>query len=309
MRDIYSKAKWVIAWICEEVENTSTAVTYLEAVAHGKEAWAEEKLRECLDPIFGRPYWRRACILQEIVVPRNVHFVSGSHTFPWESLQKAMDIYIFDDPYDSTMKAVTQLVNLRKFFGQGHEIKSLDALNRTGLLRATDIKDKIFGVLGLTSDGPTIVPSPDYRSSIDIIVEVVMREIATSEMTLDVLAAKMSWEEPGVRPSWYPPWTRLWTLAPEARERYGACQNSLDIRATRRTDFLFEVARDIVITYGIELDMINGTESMSPGTNFTCPNLKSDPVTTRYLSAREIFKNINSCLFITEVNSTDGWMF
>ncbi|PMD18013.1 hypothetical protein NA56DRAFT_577877, partial [Hyaloscypha hepaticicola] len=70
MRDIYSKAKWVIAWIGEEVENTSAAVTYLEAVAHGKEAWADEKLLECLDPIFERPYWRRTWILQEIVVAR-----------------------------------------------------------------------------------------------------------------------------------------------------------------------------------------------------------------------------------------------
>lgn len=310
MRDIYSKAKWVIAWIGEEVEDTSTAVTYLEAVACGKEAWAEEKLRECLDPIFGRPYWRRTWILQEIVVARDVHIVSGSHTFSWEILQKAMDVYMFDDSFDSTMEAVAQLVNLRKSFGQGHEIKLLDALNRTATIRATDIKDKIFGLLSLTSDGPNIIPSPDYRSSIDLIVEVVMREIAISETTLDVLAAKLLLEEPGDRPSWYPPWTELWTLAKVARERYGTCQNAMEIRATGRSEFFFEVVTsDIVITYGIELDMINGTRSISPRTNLTHPNSQSDPETTRYLSPQEIFKNINSCLFITEDNSPDGWMF
>jgi hypothetical protein len=56
MRDIYSKAKCVTAWIGEEVENTSAATSYLEAVANGKESWAEEKLQECLVSIFGRPY-------------------------------------------------------------------------------------------------------------------------------------------------------------------------------------------------------------------------------------------------------------
>jgi hypothetical protein len=309
MRDIYSKAKCVTAWIGEEVENTSSAITYLEAVADGKEPWAEEKLQECLVPIFGRPYWRRTWIVQEIVLAPNVHIVSGSYSFPWEILEKAMCTYVIEDPYDNSMEAVTQLVSLRRSFGKGHEMKLLDALNRTVLLKATDLKDKIFALLSLTSDGPSIIPSPDYNSSIHSIVGVVVRGIAASEMTLDVLAAKMPWEEPSNSRSWYPHWNLLWKSPAHAQERYEACQKAIDIRATGRSEFPFEVTRNIVMTYGIELDMIHSIGLIYTRTNFTHPNSHSDSEPLRYLSAPEVFMNLDSCLFITEKNSPNRWMF
>ena len=109
--------------------------------------------------------------MQEIVLAPNVHIVSGSYSFPWEILQKAICAYVIDDPFDNSLETVTQLVNLRRSFGKGHEMKLLDALNRTILLKATDLKDKIFGLLSLTCDGPTIIPSPDYNSTIHSIVE------------------------------------------------------------------------------------------------------------------------------------------
>lgn len=247
--------------------------------------------------------------MQEIVLAPNVHIVSGSYSFLWEILQKAICAYVIDDPYDNSLETVTQLVNLRRSFGKGHEMKLLDALNRTILLKATDLKDKIFGLLSLTCDGPTIIPSPDYNSTIHSIVGAVMRGIAASEMTLDVLAAKMPWEAPTNSPSWYPYWTYLWNTPARAQERYHTCQKAMDIRATRRSKFLFEVTGHTVLTYGIELDMINGTGLIIPRTNFAHPNSQCDSATTRYQSAEKIFMNIDSLLFITEDNSPDRWMF
>jgi hypothetical protein len=71
----------VIAWIGEEIDDTPTAVAYLEGVARGDEQWSTEELQKCMTPIFRRPYWRRTWIVQEIVLAADVCIVSRSQSF------------------------------------------------------------------------------------------------------------------------------------------------------------------------------------------------------------------------------------
>jgi hypothetical protein len=211
MRDIYSKATSVIARIGEEEESTPAAIAFLESVAREKEQVDWGMWGPCGKSIVRRPYWRRTWIVQEICLATDVQIVTGSRSFSWEILHKAVEkttgTYHHSDADAYAKEAITRLVSIRKSLESGHEVKLLDLLNRTVLLKATDIRDKMYGLLGLTSDGPDVIPSPNYGLTVEAVVNNTVRAVAISEKTLDVLAAKMAFEEPRQNsPSWHPPW-------------------------------------------------------------------------------------------------------
>lgn len=68
-------------------------------------------------------------------------------------------------------------------------------MNRTVLQKATNSRDKIYGLFGLTSDGSNLVPSPNYRLPVGTALDNARRAIAISDRTLDALATKMPLEE------------------------------------------------------------------------------------------------------------------
>ncbi|KAN0122155.1 Heterokaryon incompatibility protein (HET) domain containing protein [Hyaloscypha variabilis] len=200
MRDIYSKAESIIAWIGEEDVSTASEIAFLDSVAHGEEQVGWDMWSPCQQSILRRPYWRRTWIVQEICLAKDVQIVTGSQAFWWDILRMAVQrttgSYHHSDRDAYAKEAITQLVNIRKSLENGCEVKLLDVLNRTVLLKATDTRDKMYGLLGLTRDGPSIVPSPNYDLAVNTVVKSAMRAIAASETTLDVLAAKMAFEEP-----------------------------------------------------------------------------------------------------------------
>jgi hypothetical protein len=200
MRDIYSKAESIITWIGEEDVSTASAIAFLDSVAHGEEQVGWDMWSPCQQSILRRPYWRRTWIVQEICLAKDVQIVTGSQAFWWEILHRAVQrttgSYHHSDRDAYAKEAITQLVNIRKSLENGCEVKLLHVLNRTVLLKATDTRDKMYGLLGLTRDGPSIVPSPNYDLAVNTVVKSAMRAIAASETTLDVLAAKMAFEEP-----------------------------------------------------------------------------------------------------------------
>jgi hypothetical protein len=182
-------------------------------------------------------------------------------------------------------------------------------------LEATDPRDKICGLLSLSSDGPSINPFPNHRLPVDIALSSVMKAIATSETTLDVLAMKMYGEEPeaGI-PSWQQAWQRrLWnSRILEPRLWHQTCQKALQTKTLGRRKFSFEISRDIVITFGAEVDKIDGIAVGVPWPVW--PRLGyvvSQPAfeTMRYRSAQEVFMAIDSCFFVAEDSSPDRWMF
>ncbi|PMD51668.1 uncharacterized protein K444DRAFT_544116, partial [Hyaloscypha bicolor E] len=44
--------------------------------------------------LFKRLYWGRTWVVQEIVLATDIYIVSGSRSFSWEILQRAIDCYL-----------------------------------------------------------------------------------------------------------------------------------------------------------------------------------------------------------------------
>jgi hypothetical protein len=267
----------------------------------------------CGKSIVRRPYWRRTWIVQEICLATDVQIVTGSRSFSWEILHKAVEkttgTYHHNDADAYAKEAITHLVSIRKSLESGHEVKLLDVLNRTVLLKATDIRDKMYGLLGLTSDGPDVIPSPNYGLTVETVVNSTMRAIATSEKTLDVLAAKMAFEEPRQSsPSWHPAWELYLWKTKGSTNWYKTCQRATQINSPARSSFPFDVTHDLVITHSIELDMIDGIgafDSNRPSLFEISQALHKDR--QKYQTALGVFIALDACLFATEDASPNGW--
>lgn len=72
---------------------------------------------------------------------------------------------------------------------------------------ATDPRDKIFALLGITFDGPSLVPFPDYHSSLKDILVKLTHAILIAERSLNLICIRSPYPpvENGL-PSWTPPW-------------------------------------------------------------------------------------------------------
>jgi hypothetical protein len=151
--------------------------------------------------------------VQEVVLAKDIDIVAGSRSLQWQTLKQAVEAIRALRHFSrslSKLDVIIRLISSRTSFSKGHEIKLLEMLNRTVCLKATDSRDKIYGLLGLTSDSSSLIPSPDYSLPVDNVPKNATRAIAISETNLDNLSTKMWWDTPEAgRPRWYPNWDGL----------------------------------------------------------------------------------------------------
>jgi hypothetical protein len=76
---------------------------------------------------------------------------------------------------------------------------------------ATDLRDKIYALLGLTSDGPRLVPVPNYKQTLEQVLRDLTRAIIVAEKSLDVICMKGLNPSENEWPSWEANWLYFWS--------------------------------------------------------------------------------------------------
>jgi hypothetical protein len=170
---IYSNASYVIAWVGEEADDSNLAISSLynraqmlldrdlpRGIGHNESGSGSEITFIIEDPVsdlFRRPYWKRVWIIQEISKGREVYVLCGHRSIKWGFLQAAIQDWELPNK---------QEVNALDYFREAERKKQRpaleQALSRSKMFLATDVRDKIYGLLGLTSDGSDLVPAPNY---------------------------------------------------------------------------------------------------------------------------------------------------
>ncbi|KIW03599.1 uncharacterized protein PV09_05352 [Verruconis gallopava] len=168
MRDIYEKASEVIVWLGPGTSSQKKAMVSLRQAVDGH--WSQSAALSfgtdlfmawwTVMELFERPYWKRVWTIQEILVARKLTIRLGDENLSWETLQqlaphigwgrdyhyadygKSLYMHRNDSKYES--KLCHLLVNARGF-------------------ECNDPRDKVYGLLGLTSD---IKLTPDYTASV-----------------------------------------------------------------------------------------------------------------------------------------------
>ncbi len=180
MKDIYENSHRVTAWLGSKTDKTDMAMSLVEELAGNKRLeklnyWisrpdlTEEPLWDSLSDLCERPFWNRVWILQEFILAPKLDIMWGERLISIETLHKAEQLLfrmsVLREDSDDFRRALplhvinSSLINASVFIqhrhaywdngekGLGNHFQTLLLLGR---LRASDPRDKIYAILGVT---------------------------------------------------------------------------------------------------------------------------------------------------------------
>ncbi|KAM7206118.1 Heterokaryon incompatibility protein (HET) domain containing protein [Naviculisporaceae sp. PSN 640] len=234
MRDIYTNAQNVWIWLGESspddadngglefaefleqasyTDRTPPEKQYVWAFPsedvppHTDERWAR------FFAIFSRPWFSRLWIIQEVVLAKNPIIMCGGARLAWDRFIRAFDYtgLLGIQALAKGLDTIHALKNCRDLHLARTPLLLAKLLVRTQGSKATDPRDKIYGLLGLAeADDPlhrSITPSYETATE-DLYRYVTVRSIHASK-NLDILQAIHSRDTNNlVLPSWVPDWSR-----------------------------------------------------------------------------------------------------
>lgn len=190
------------------------------------------------------PYWRRAWIVQEVLMAKKLVFVHGDAYFSWKQYRYAVK-HLYHRVQFSKISGIEELYKKVPYLSilltgmadrldmlddvkkgvQGHDrdewpsVASLvDILYR---VESTLTRDQIFALLSLASDGDASALQPDYReevSDLDVLVKVSDYYLKKGSLNL-LLNAGLGYDDGQSRSEGWPTWIPV--LPKPMRHRYG----------------------------------------------------------------------------------------
>ncbi|KAI6358228.1 hypothetical protein MCOR25_007394 [Pyricularia grisea] len=177
------------------------------------------------DELFDREYWRRMWIIQEITVSREIDIMCGFEIISWKKLEMAFwgapdkRLNPLFDPtigvdFSRPPRRTGEMFDFwgwRKAIAGGQPKALLKAMLDCGSSKATDPRDHIYALLGITMDGSILVPVPNYA----LPVAEVFTSLATSmieasgNIDLICLQPRSGKKKTAGLPSWVPDWADL----------------------------------------------------------------------------------------------------
>jgi hypothetical protein len=231
-----------------------------------------------------RPYWKRAWVLQELVLGKHILFICGTATFSWEHLlciaRWSNSLQGLPVPPSIGYEAWTFLtLDLRTYMGVSEQISSYKRARQAGQgstfefvcssvpRLATDPRDKLYSLLGIRDLGI----QPDYSKSVEEVytdaIAVLMQGVSLDKVLS--LSGRGFYESRFSLPSWVPDWdglSKLTTVGPLDGGRYRADQGFSDISKMAWTN------GDVLTAFGILVDEVG---FVSPLFNDPLQNLES----------------------------------
>jgi hypothetical protein len=122
--------------------------------------------------LFSRPYWERVWIIQEISKASKVEVMFGRLRVHWNPLLLASRN--LKDLPERTRTLLSAITNFRAQeqryggFSPNSRMSLFDALIMSRYSLATDPRDKIYALLGMTCDGSNLVPLPTYGAASEL---------------------------------------------------------------------------------------------------------------------------------------------
>ncbi|KAF4626151.1 hypothetical protein G7Y89_g12010 [Cudoniella acicularis] len=248
MGSVYEKASKVVVWLGVAADDTKETVEFIRRMAgDNKIHWTPQKghmvaggeapgaihgLQDlALFVFFRRSWWTRMWTLQEIAKAKEVVFTCGKFTIPGEVMNSLVESFFIHCPkcctnmnYQSSgvdalpdlenrMVEISTIERLRKS-RQRQEFLQLARLYRHR--NATDPRDMIYGLLGMSSDLDDGIIN--YRPSVPETYEIATLEIISRIGNLDIFShilehefrgGKGGYGGGGIRglPSWVPDWS------------------------------------------------------------------------------------------------------
>jgi hypothetical protein len=227
MRYIYARAMNVIVWLGPETDDSRIAIEDLNqnrlAILDGLSRRRNHRIKQTFNDawtkfevgILGRPYWRRVWVVQEIALAKTITVACGPSVIDWNLLVAAVKMKQTEMlQFEMTRLAMERpLVNFLEIertrfqkYTASNGIESLVIGWRNS--RATDPRDKIYGLLGLAADVEDGDIVPDYHKSAEQVYLDFAHFIITKRKHLDIISegCGQSHSVFNSLPSWVPDW-------------------------------------------------------------------------------------------------------
>jgi hypothetical protein len=220
MSSIYTKAAQVIVWLGQATSDTDLFFHYMQCLEKealnyactdwksSDERWQhiwsdvrilwnnlhEEAQREGLKEVLRRPWFRRVWILQEVANARSAKIMCGEKSVSARIFTVAPTILgITPDSHCQAVLDIMPGASRRYSWWSGdRHLRTL--LSKFKECKATDPRDRIYALLGMSSDGcRTALLTPDYdKSEMDVIQDTVIFLLHLHERR-DCMASMPKW--------------------------------------------------------------------------------------------------------------------
>ncbi|KAI2618173.1 HET-domain-containing protein [Hypoxylon sp. NC1633] len=290
MADIYRSAERVIIWLGASDEFTQPAFQLMDRLRRlSKEELAtiepqvfdkksnDALLRSANSPghwkalalLFGRTWFTRTWVVQELVLARDTIMLCGSYTFNWEAIVSVSHFMatrtssnmfktpLFQDLADSSLsyKNPAKLAAVKRSTEKETSDLLLHSLIRCRTYDASKDHDKIFSLLGLANPHTCEYPDymyPNYEKSVAKLYTDVARYIIETSEDLHILAHAEGdqFRDTTGLPTWAPDWSvkKDLGLRITGYARYNAARDLPCFKEIRDDDTL--------VVRGFELDTI-----------------------------------------------------
>ena len=149
--------------------------------------------------------------MQEITASAQVQFGCGKETIGFRELQEA--IYRLEKSSHWRLENDTACCYFRKItkiHRRRHKAGALslcDALLETQDFLSKEVNDRLFAIVGIGYDGSDLVPSTDYRQSLNNVARDLTRSLIRRNGCFDIIVADQSRKS---RPDGFPTWVLNW---------------------------------------------------------------------------------------------------
>lgn len=234
MRQIYMQAGTIV-WLGEEADDSQDAVELIQELGSSENSPVDisqapnfSRRLLALKHLFERSWWNRVWIIQEYVVGRASTLICGTESIYSENLhdtvRKLRDMMVdgslkplLDSIRDSrAFKRIESFEFLRTWWdvtrNGGIPLDLLTILLTSRSSLASDLRDKVYGVLGLAFDASHIIPLPDYTISTEQVYRRLVPSCIAQYNNLEVMCfaenlKPRSLKETKDLPSWVPDWS------------------------------------------------------------------------------------------------------
>lgn len=224
MRTIYSNATRVKVWLGEATRGSDDALTILGQIGrnipfrdislNGK--GLNEKHAMYLNELMKRPWWNRVWVQQEYILAKDVTLHCGLRSVKYFAMLEFIDIDNLIEGWEARLSSALQILGDSKTLHRqynrtgAYDLTFADILASGCFKDCTDLRDSIYGFLGLAREDLVDAIRPDYS----IPLTEVLRRTAVKHISCTGSLSFFSfttWKSRNERlvPTWVPDWPRL----------------------------------------------------------------------------------------------------
>ncbi|KAE9363355.1 hypothetical protein N431DRAFT_141531 [Stipitochalara longipes BDJ] len=166
-----------------------------------------------LKEFFRSPYWVRLWIIQEVAFASQVEIICGQSRFSISKLDAAINrarkssLRFWNWYVENAYEHVKTVFKFRDYQHSAQRVSLCEAIYMTRKAISTDPRDRILALLGLTYDGPDLVPIPNYLQPMEVLQREMTRRLIQRTHNLQILSMKpQSGNISTTLPSWAPDW-------------------------------------------------------------------------------------------------------